>query len=257
MVTDVADGSCRMRGSALRNQAKRRWTRRRQRQRERQWLRRALLEDDLAESVSLPTRVEWPGFTMGGPWSAAHWVAGSVRRRGPVGAATLRKELRAATGWRTWDALDFEEVFVDAVAKAIELGAREKDEILWPRRLAWQLELMSNLGPGRTGIDGAVIWVSAGEFAAAERQPGPRVVVVLGEKISTERLDGASSIRLTDPPQVSGALPVGVRRKALSFVVLNRDVLLRYWHNEVDTRKMVEGVKRVRRCLPFANLVNF
>jgi hypothetical protein len=39
---------------------------------------------------------------------------------------------------------------------------------------------MSNLRSADTAVDGAVIWVSAGEFASADAKGGPRIGIVVG-----------------------------------------------------------------------------
>jgi hypothetical protein len=107
----------------------------------------------------------------------------------------------------------------------------------------YDLFLFSNLRPTGTGVDGAVIWVSAGEFEGAKH--GPRIKVVLGEKLTTEGLREAASVRLTDPPQVMGILPVKIKKKVLHFVNRNQDVLLRYWNTELSTREMLDLIERV------------
>jgi hypothetical protein len=102
------------------------------------------------------------------------------------------------------------------------------------------IEAMSNLRPNTTGVQGAVIWISAGEFAGAEAQHGPRIKVVLGEKITTEGLDKSVSVRLTNPPEVLGVLPAKVKRDVVRFVNVNRDVLLRHWAGELDSKETLE-----------------
>jgi hypothetical protein len=99
---------------------------------------------------------------------------------------------------------------------------------------------MSNLRPSTTGVVGAVIWISAGEFAGADAQHGPRIKVVLGEKITTEGLKDAVSVRLTSPPQVLGTLPGNVKRQVVKFINRNRNVLLRHWRGEIDAKEVID-----------------
>ncbi len=106
-------------------------------------------------------------------------------------------------------------------------------------------EAMSNLRSRTTGIEGAVIWVSAGEFAGAELQHGPRLKVMLGEKITTDGVDDAVSVTLTEPPRVLGKLPGKVTKQVIAFVSKNREVLLRYWKNEIDTKEMSDLVESI------------
>jgi hypothetical protein len=107
------------------------------------------------------------------------------------------------------------------------------------------LEAMSNLPSQDTGVDGAVIWVSVGEFSGADLQHGPRVKVVPGNKITTENMQSAASVTITDPPRVLGSLPGKLRRKVVAFVTLNRDTLLRYWNGELSTREMLAQIQSV------------
>ncbi len=113
-----------------------RWGCRRWRHEQRQWLRRALLDEHLAQNGE-PRFVEG----MGGSREPAHrtvarWVAGRVRKRCPVGVATLRKALRDAVGAATWGALGMAHVFAKAVGRAVEHGAIEEAGTLWSPRLA-------------------------------------------------------------------------------------------------------------------------
>ena len=109
----------------------------------------------------------------------------------------------------------------------------------------FDLWLMSNLSPSHTGVDGAVIWVSAGEFCGAEAQHGPRIKVVLGTKLTPDGLREAASVTLTSPPEVLGTLPGKVRDLAVEFVRRNRDALLRHWNCELDTRETLDLLQRV------------
>jgi hypothetical protein len=107
------------------------------------------------------------------------------------------------------------------------------------------LEAMSNLRPGDTGVEGAVIWISAGEFYGVDAQHGPRIKVVLGNKLTTEGLREAVSVRLTTPPMVLGKLSGKVEQQVIQFVELNRDVLLRHWSGKLDSKQAVNLLERV------------
>ena len=106
-------------------------------------------------------------------------------------------------------------------------------------------EAMSNLRPDETGVEGAVVWVSAGEFAGSEGQRGPRVKVVPGTNITSDGLGTAVSITIADPPRELGLLPAKIRNQALRFVAMNREMLLRYWRNEISTREMLDGLTKL------------
>ena len=107
-------------------------------------------------------------------------------------------------------------------------------------------ELLSVLRGTETGVTGAVVWFAAGEFDDSDRYLGPRLLVVLGDDIRSERLTSAVSVRLASPPYVVGVLPPDVARQVESFVGANRDVLLRHWDAEIDTRETLDRLERVR-----------
>lgn len=128
--------------------------------------------------------------------------------------------------------------------------ARRDEDTTADRVARRYLLAMSNLVPKRTGVHGAVIWVSAGEFAGKDGQHGPRVKVVLGSKINTETLDDAVSVRLTDPPEVLGALPGKIAAQVVKFVALNRKTLLAYWRLKLDTATMIERLVSIQPSRP-------
>ena len=104
----------------------------------------------------------------------------------------------------------------------------------------FQLEAMSNLRSKTTGVDGAVIWVSAGEFSDSDLQHGPRIKVVVGAKITSDGLRDAVSVRLTNPPDMLGTLPTKIRSQVVEFINRNREVLTRHWNGEIDSKEMFE-----------------
>lgn len=114
------------------------------------------------------------------------------------------------------------------------------------------LEAMSNLRPTTTGVEGAVIWISAGEFDDVDAQLGPRIKVVLGSKLTAEGLKRAASVRLTSPPVVLGKLPGKVRKQATQFVEKNRDVLLRHWGGKLDSKKTLNLLEPIEAVVIFA-----
>ncbi len=106
-------------------------------------------------------------------------------------------------------------------------------------------EAMSNLRADETGVEGAVVWVSAAEFAGSESHRGPRVKVVPGTEITSDGLETAVSITIADPPRELGILPGKILKQALRFVAVNREILLRYWRNEISTREMLDGLTKL------------
>jgi len=107
------------------------------------------------------------------------------------------------------------------------------------------VEAMSNLRPKTTGIDGVVIWISAGEFAGVGAQHGPRIKVVVGEKITAEGLKESVSVTITKPPRVLGTLPGKVSTKVVRFVERNHDALIQHWNGELDAKEVLDLLRRV------------
>ena len=105
--------------------------------------------------------------------------------------------------------------------------------------------LMSWFCSNTTGIEGAVLCVFAGEFERPGHQLGPRLLVALGNKLTTEGLNDAVSVVLTDPPKVTGELPDRVKREVAEFVNKNRDAILGYWNCELDSKEMTELLESV------------
>src|ERR1017187_1906458 len=108
-----------------------------------------------------------------------------------------------------------------------------------------ELLLMSNVRPKTSGVEGTVIWISAGELSGTESQHGPRIKVVIGDSINAEGLRDAVSVRLTTPPVVLGSLPSRVQRDVVQFVEKNRAVLLRHWNGELDSKEALDLLKPV------------
>ena len=106
------------------------------------------------------------------------------------------------------------------------------------------LFLASNLRPVTTGVEGAVIWIFAGELTGVKL--GPRILVVMGgDKLSADWLRGAVSVRLTTPPEAVGELPCTVRRQVIEFIERNRNVLLQHWNGELGSRETLDRLNRI------------
>jgi hypothetical protein len=112
-------------------------------------------------------------------------------------------------------------------------------------RYAFDTFAMANLRPKTTGVEGVVIWISSGEFAMANLQHGPRINVVLGEKITTEGLQEAISVTITNNPQVLGKLPRSIKKQVLDFVKKNQDVLIQHWNGELDSKETLDRIQRI------------
>lgn len=105
--------------------------------------------------------------------------------------------------------------------------------------------LATNLLPEHTGVEGAVLWVFAGEFSRADAQHGPRVLVVPGHEPGVATLIDAVAVTIASPPGAFGGLPEAVKRQVVEWVERNRDVLLKYWQGEMATNDALDLLVRV------------
>lgn len=103
---------------------------------------------------------------------------------------------------------------------------------------------LSNLLPETTGVRGAVLWVSAGEFGKRNSKHGPRLLVVPGNTVKAERLKDAVAVPLTSPPEIVGTLPPKLRRQVARFIDANREVLLQHWNGQLDSKQVMGMLKR-------------
>ena len=100
-----------------------------------------------------------------------------------------------------------------------------------------QLFEMSNLHKRHTGID-YTIWVSS----KIGVKHGPRVK--LSSKNNTENLDVVITVE-SNPTLLHGKLPSKVLDDVKMWIIKNEDVLIKYWHNKIDTSEMIDSIKRL------------
>ena len=99
---------------------------------------------------------------------------------------------------------------------------------------------MSNFFPDDTGIGGIVIWVSKKNVGH-----GSRVKVYRKVSKSSENF----SLTLEDNPKVIGKLFVKGKTflNIRKFVKINRQLFLDYWNGKIDTKTLVEKVKKINK----------
>jgi len=107
------------------------------------------------------------------------------------------------------------------------------------------VEAMSNLPSSDTGVDGAVIWISPGEFGGTDAQHGPRVKVLPGSKVTTEGLRDSVSVTISKTPRVIGKLPGKIERQVKKFILLNREVLLQHWKGALSSKETLLQLKKI------------
>lgn len=100
---------------------------------------------------------------------------------------------------------------------------------------------MANLGPNTTGIQNIVVWVNGG---VSRLQHGPRIKVVRGSKWKS---DESSTIPLTGIPRVIGNASITQDEFAeiVKWIELNRDLLIKYGNDEMDTAEFIQQLKKV------------
>jgi hypothetical protein len=100
--------------------------------------------------------------------------------------------------------------------------------------------LATSLCPDTTGVDGAIVWILAGEPTRNHLEVGPRILVVPGERLTVDSLADAVAVPLTRPPAVLGILPPNVQKSAVEFAARNRNLLLEYWRGKLPTGDAID-----------------
>lgn len=106
-------------------------------------------------------------------------------------------------------------------------------------------ESMANLRPEETGIKGAILWISSGEFSGTKIKHGPRLKVMEGTKLTADVLKKAVTVKLTDPPEIIGSLSGKLKTQVIKFVTENHDTLISYWRFEINISTLLKQLKRV------------
>jgi len=110
----------------------------------------------------------------------------------------------------------------------------------------YEVFAMANLSSKTTGIAGAILWVSAGEFEGKKSVHGARIKVVEGTSLTSAGLADAAVITISDYPEIKhGKLKKKTMTLVSSFITLNKAVLLAYWKGKIDTSELVAQIKSV------------
>jgi hypothetical protein len=104
---------------------------------------------------------------------------------------------------------------------------------------------MANLSSATTGVKGAIIWVSVGEFSGKKSEHEARIKVVEGSSMSSN-LENAAVITIEESPKVlHGKIKKKVAKDSISFVTLNKKPLLDYWNGKIDTAVFISRLKPI------------
>jgi hypothetical protein len=107
---------------------------------------------------------------------------------------------------------------------------------------------MANLSSSTTGVDGAVIWVSVGEFEGKKSEHNARIKVVQGTSISAAKLKTAVIVTITDEPEVlHGTLRPKIKKDVIAFITINKKTLLAYWNGKIDTFTFIHNLISIKK----------
>lgn len=110
----------------------------------------------------------------------------------------------------------------------------------------YEIFAMANLSSKTTGVIGAIIWVSAGEFEGKKSVHGARIKVVEGTTMAASGLTDAAVVTIADVPELKhGKLKKKTMVLVTAFINLNKAVLLSYWKGKIDTAELTSQLKPV------------
>jgi len=110
----------------------------------------------------------------------------------------------------------------------------------------YEVFAMANLSSKTTGVVGAVLWVSAGEFEGKKSVHGARIKVVEGANMTAQGLTDAAVVTIANVPELKhGKLKKKTMALVTEFITLNKAVLLLYWKGKIDTSELTSQLKPV------------
>jgi hypothetical protein len=101
-----------------------------------------------------------------------------------------------------------------------------------------EAEDMVSLRTERTGVDNT-IFVSTRGYA----QHAPRIKIAVEPPHTLNATSKTASMAINDYKVIGEYLPPHIVEQAKQFIERNRDTLLRYWNNEIDTAELIEQLK--------------
>lgn len=112
----------------------------------------------------------------------------------------------------------------------------------------YEIFAMANLSSKTTGVTGAMLWVSSGEFEGKKSVHGARIKVVEGTSMTAAGLADAAVVTIADVPELKhGKLKKKTVELVTAFIQLNKAVLLSYWKGKIDTAELTARLKPVPR----------
>jgi hypothetical protein len=104
------------------------------------------------------------------------------------------------------------------------------------------LEHMASFRKDATGVDNT-IWVSP----KGRTRHAARIKVAIDPPDSLNATSQTASVTVHDGSVAEGHIPSRILRQVQEFVKINRDVLMDYWEERIDTRQLDQRLKPVAR----------
>ena len=104
-----------------------------------------------------------------------------------------------------------------------------------------ELESMASFGPAATGVSNTIFILTK-----AGVRHGPRIKVAIDPPLSFNVRAKTASLSIPDGEHVAGeSVPSALHKQLRQFIELNRDVLLAYWRQEIDTGDLARRLRSI------------
>ena len=104
------------------------------------------------------------------------------------------------------------------------------------------LEHMASFRTDATGVDNT-IWVSP----KGRTRHAARIKVAIDPPDSLNAASQTASVAVHDGSVAEGHIPSHILRQVQEFVRINREVLMDYWDERIDTRQLDQRLKPIER----------
>ena len=104
------------------------------------------------------------------------------------------------------------------------------------------LEHMASFRTDATGVDNT-IWVSP----KGRTRHAARIKVAIDPPDSLNAISQTASVAVHDGSVAEGHIPSQILRQVQEFVRINREVLIDYWEERIDTRQLDQRLKPIER----------
>jgi hypothetical protein len=104
------------------------------------------------------------------------------------------------------------------------------------------LEQMASFRTDATGVDNT-IWISP----KGRTRHAARIKVAIDPPDSLNATSQTASVAIHDGSVTEGRIPSHILRQVQEFVNINREVLMAYWEERIDTRQLDQRLKPIER----------